>query len=295
MSKITKQTGPKTKEGKAISSKNAITHGVTSTKIVNQEEERQYQSIIQGLKKQYSTNNILNNLQIERLAKTYIQLMRVQSAIDGLFEKARSHTVIDEKLSKQLDLDIFQKIQLNPGLWESFGYTSRKDDIHNDVYPSLIISSLINNKLDKDDLIEKAPGIAIYLHEEAKARKETVNVYLDRLIHQKPEDAHALRDHIRNVIIGIGAQRNTQVTDEVRESIKYLDQRMFRRFMAWYVEAYHYQIQTSRKLADYEYLMPLETKAAIPNPEELDRLMRYQTTLQRQLSTMMGELMAINK
>ena len=33
----------------------------------------------------------------------------------------------------------------------------------------------------------------------------------------------------------------------------------------------------------------------LPDAQEMDRLMRYQTSLQRQLSAAIGELLAINK
>jgi hypothetical protein len=43
-------------------------------------------------------------------------------------------------------------------------------------------------------------------------------------------------------------------------------------------------------MADYEALLPIEEQATTPDFDQLDKLMRYQTTLQRQLSTSIGEL-----
>ena len=39
----------------------------------------------------------------------------------------------------------------------------------------------------------------------------------------------------------------------------------------------------------------MEEETMLPNPLEMDRLMRYQTTLQRQLSAAIGELLEIHK
>ena len=50
-----------------------------------------------------------------------------------------------------------------------------------------------------------------------------------------------------------------------------------------------------KKLQDFEKLLPIEEEATTPNLDQLDKLMRYQTTLQRQLSTTIGELMALTK
>lgn len=52
---------------------------------------------------------------------------------------------------------------------------------------------------------------------------------------------------------------------------------------------------SSRKLLDFEKLQPLEEQSIIPDHDHIDRLMRYQTTLQRQLSTTIGELIALTK
>ena len=42
--------GPKTEAGKAISSQNAMTHGVTSTKITTAEESHHYQELLNAMK-----------------------------------------------------------------------------------------------------------------------------------------------------------------------------------------------------------------------------------------------------
>ena len=70
--------GPKTKAGKAVSSKNAMTHGVTSTQITSAEESLAYQKLIQDFKSAYPSNHPLVKLQIERLTMTRIQLQRVR-------------------------------------------------------------------------------------------------------------------------------------------------------------------------------------------------------------------------
>ena len=50
-----------------------------------------------------------------------------------------------------------------------------------------------------------------------------------------------------------------------------------------------------KKLEDFDRLLPVEEQATTPDLDQLDKLMRYQTTLQRQLSTTIGELLAIKK
>lgn len=51
----------------------------------------------------------------------------------------------------------------------------------------------------------------------------------------------------------------------------------------------------TQKIADFRKLGPIEEQATTPDLDQLDRLMRYQTTIQRQLSTAIGELLALTK
>lgn len=54
-------------------------------------------------------------------------------------------------------------------------------------------------------------------------------------------------------------------------------------------------IVRTQKIADFNKLGPIEEQATTPDLDQLDRLMRYQTTIQRQLSTAIRELLALTK
>jgi hypothetical protein len=54
-------------------------------------------------------------------------------------------------------------------------------------------------------------------------------------------------------------------------------------------------IVRTQKIADFRKLEPIEEQATMPDLDQLDRLMRYQRTIQRQLSTAIGELLALTK
>lgn len=51
----------------------------------------------------------------------------------------------------------------------------------------------------------------------------------------------------------------------------------------------------TQKIADFRKLGPIAEQATTPDLDQLDRLMRYQTTIQKQLSTAIGELLALTK
>ena len=88
-----KKTGPVTLPGNRISSKNALKHGATSPKLINEAEQEHYQNLLKSLRKKYATDNPLIELQLARIARVNIQLERIQNTIDALFEKSRALNV----------------------------------------------------------------------------------------------------------------------------------------------------------------------------------------------------------
>ena len=51
----------------------------------------------------------------------------------------------------------------------------------------------------------------------------------------------------------------------------------------------------TQKIAVFRKLGSIEEHPTTPDLDQLDRLIRYQTTIQRQLSTAIGELLALAK
>ena len=58
----------------------------------------------------------------------------------------------------------------------------------------------------------------------------------------------------------------------------------------WHGQEIMRMIVRTQKIADFRKLGPIEEQTTTPGLDQLDRLMRYQTTIQRQLSTAIGEL-----
>ena len=57
----------------------------------------------------------------------------------------------------------------------------------------------------------------------------------------------------------------------------------------------HKSMTMERKINDYQKLLPLMQEASLPDLDTYDKLMRYQTTLNNQLSKQLGELMELEK
>jgi precorrin-4 methylase len=81
----------------------------------------------------------------------------------------------------------------------------------------------------------------------------------------------------------------------MEESIMHTKIDVLMKAMNWFRDELKKTNKTSQKIADFEKLKRLEEQSIIPDHDHIDRLMRYQTTLQIQLSTAIGELIALTK
>ena len=97
-------TGPTTAKGKAISSKNALTHGLTSTQLLNEQELCDYEYIYAELEAEYEPKGITERLLIRRCAQAYVRLQRTVLAESSAFEMA--------KLKSRLSTDIIDDLGL---------------------------------------------------------------------------------------------------------------------------------------------------------------------------------------
>ena len=99
-----RSTGPKSIVGKEGSSRNALTHGATSRRLINEDEQRAYEAWVQELSKAYPSSNPLVSMQIQRIAHLKVQLDRVQTAIAGLHEIERLRLEKHERAAQLMGL-----------------------------------------------------------------------------------------------------------------------------------------------------------------------------------------------
>ena len=81
------QTGPRTAEGKATSSMNAMSHGLTSGKVVLPgEDSTQFQHLRRDLLREHRPNTPTEKLLVEEMAQAHWRLDRVRRRQDQAFE-----------------------------------------------------------------------------------------------------------------------------------------------------------------------------------------------------------------
>ena len=294
-----KSTGPISKEGKVKSSKNAIVHGATSTQLLNEQEQFRYDTLITELRQAYPTTNPLIRLQLERIAKINVQLERIQNTIDAQFQRSRVLSNIYETASKSLNLD---DETISAAMNSMMGFDSPKKVAPKDVMlVDRELNYIIDSKRPKthEDFLIQAPKFCHYLHSEAVDNELSIKDFIaqkiPRISKNLPDHYPIRPDGTKIIHIFSTVASLIKLPEEFNIQFKKTELDEIKRAAEWYSMGIARFFTLSQKVRDFEKLLSIEEQATTPNLDQLDRLMRYQTALQRQLSTAIGELLALLK
>lgn len=141
--------GPITPRGKAKSAKNALTHGLSSNQILNEQEQVEYQYIYAELEAEYEPRGITERMLIQRCAQAYIRYQRTVLAESSAFEMAKLKSRVSTDVIDDLDLPI--EAARTYALNAEAGYYEFKDFETNDRLATYLqffkeASGIISNK-----------------------------------------------------------------------------------------------------------------------------------------------------
>jgi len=110
------QTGPRTAEGKAASSTNAMSNGLTSNQVVLPGEDLvQFQHLRHSLLKEHQPNTPTGKLLVEEMAQAHWRLDRVRRRQDHAFESdvldAQLLTLLLRYATTYQSLETLKKLQ----------------------------------------------------------------------------------------------------------------------------------------------------------------------------------------
>jgi hypothetical protein len=88
-SNSTRSTGPQTKAGKAASSANRTTHGLTARRtVLNQENQQEFDHLLANLSHDFSPKTTVEHQLVRELAESYWRLTRARQIEAMTFDKA---------------------------------------------------------------------------------------------------------------------------------------------------------------------------------------------------------------
>ena len=76
--------GPKTDEGKAISSRNSVTHGLTARRWLDANEQSLYDETIKNLIVDFDPQTSIEKILITKMAECLVRLMRIQQVENAI-------------------------------------------------------------------------------------------------------------------------------------------------------------------------------------------------------------------
>lgn len=317
--------GPQTEEGKTKSSKNAITHGITSASPTDSQEAARIQGFKAELMDYYQPRSPLEILQIERIALCRAKLARLYEVEQvrlnlRIEEIERSPEKVLERLNwvsgldkgMLLDLVRFKRLILPCGLEdvelkkiysEIDAYAgSFSDDADIREHFPVLVRYLKRVGDDKDStlwlqLIHTAQRIRSVMD-----RGQHYNQYFSSVlakvkeaenISEEDPELRALEEHVAQVQADLRAAKAERHPNRINEEPIFPHTDVIRRYLSVFTELFQAQ-QRAIELASTFALTKEQVIRSLTLPSnETDLLMRYQTTLERRLSVAIGELLAL--
>lgn len=305
-----KATGPVTEAGKQKVSENALKHGATSPRFINDEERTRAADLLEQLKQHYITNNPLVSMQLERIVRIMIQLERIQNTIDAEFELSRSQLNPFETILNATDLSedaksVIAAIHVLPKKMQA------TDKL---MYGKTELLNLILEEIDKhpnnqEEFLECCPLVSQYLYNLSLQKSISLHEVIETELKTKEKNTVDVKPWLQAMIdvskdIGSSdldgaAMENTEGQQQqyslLKQAILSVEFQSLIRLALKYSRDLVNNLSAWEKAARFDMLTPAATAAETPELEKLDKLMRYQTTLQRQLSTCIGELLELMK
>ena len=243
-------------------------------------------------------------MQLERIARLKVQLDRIQTTITALHEIERLRVDDIERPAQVMELTEEDRSHF-AAIWRMT--MSRNYNPADRPYAGLIPVALELTEIDDLDLLttheeflKRAPIFCNYLAKRAVEAEVDITNYAR---------SKQIKQPVREVFWGNGRRGNetTQAPPvrvrllgpydkcEINTDVRDVDVVDLVKTAKWHRLELMRIITRSERVGNLQPVSEIASQAALPDPDKLDRLMRYQTTVNRQLSAAIGELLELLK
>jgi hypothetical protein len=311
--------GPNTKEGKAISSKNALKLGATTMNVSSPEEQQLVDECITELTDYYQPKSPLEKMQIARIAICKAKLSR-------LYEVEQIRLKLVQKNIKNNPAQILNEMSVSKGLVREMALEGlRRGDITLPCGLSVEDLTAIEKEVDRfhgsleveSDLQKYFPRLVKFLKQysvrgisEKPTILERFEVVIQRIYKAMRRDIYLgnlnelfeemLEDKTKKV--STGDEDIKELMQEINpnyvppEPVKHqINVQQLQSFLPLFVHLKRALEDAQQLIERYEESKALLVRSALLPSAEADLLMRYQTALERRLSSSIGELLALQK
>ncbi len=96
-------SGPKTGKGKAVSSRNSLTHGLTARRWLDANEQSLFDETVEAFNADFDPQSSIERVLISKMAECTVRLMRIQQTENAMFDLASSEAGHPEESIRSLD------------------------------------------------------------------------------------------------------------------------------------------------------------------------------------------------
>ena len=243
-------TGPKTPEGKSKVAKNATRHGIFSKELIintgdGREDIDEYMALLDGLLSDFKPQGTMENLLVEKIAVSYWRLRRVIR-----YETGDLMDRLDDFKQKWItNLSNPHTNYTGDSPPRTLSYFSYKDEIKDEAFheQQVLVDALTSPEAD----LTSIDPVLEYVYddrsgEEGASKEDKLN-------------------RARQLIKELSSRETNELRVELLEQeLEYLD-----------------EMQLVRKMSDkFDQISRLRS---LPNPNDLDKIIKYETSLERSI------------
>ena len=287
--KIKHSGGPKTDKGKAISSRNSTTHGLTSRRWIDSNEQSLYDETVKEYIVDFDPQTHIEKVLISKLAECTVRLMRIQNTENAMFDLASSEAGHPEESIKSLD-------NSSERLTQVVYDTITGDGQYNPV--ALINKIGLINEIDHQNLSDVSGWTYIednmhltadYIFE--KCVKENLGMY--EFISRETNKSNTNKVNI--IIVNGSSKEELLPIENILKDTKKIKSSALQEYLEIVVRRLAKDIQVQYILKDLGKRTQQIKDAAIPDTQKLSLVQRYRTADERQFSKTLGELLELQK
>ena len=282
-------SGPNTDNGKAISSRNSVTHGLTARHWLDTNEQSSFDETVKNLIVDFDPQTSIEKMLITKMAECSVRLMRIQNRENAMFDLTSSEAGHPEESIKSLDNGSERLTQAVGGIssanWQfNFRIFTKK----------MIILDEIDrqNSSDVSDwaYVEgNMPIIADHII------KKCINEDLNLCDFISRETNQSTNQIIKIAVTGKDSsdENKSSSFEEFLESTHKVSSSSLQKYFGKLAHSLSEDLQAQLILKDLDQRSQQIKDAAMPDTQKLSLIQRYRTADERQFSKTLKELIRL--
>jgi hypothetical protein len=280
---MSKSTGPISNKGKKIASQNAIKHGLTSVdpSTLPQSEQTEFQLTLQALQNEYEPKSATEMIMVERVAMLFQKMKRLQRIENTLFEVAKKDASTNEMVFKSLGLK-----EKNELILASITQILKNHNMNEKIFSAEILDELQkisrSTSYEPNDFIKDFPHCYQLALKYSDDNKMPIQDYLLSTYNPERYSNEIFQRNKKNAPLHISTHNPSEIFPSMIES-----------FLKDLNTKYQNELKLNRAIEDYPAQKELLMNKAMPSDKDMEKLMRYQTTIERQFSKALSDLIVL--